>query len=439
MFGIEAKTTFTSIMVVVNPLVWYYLVISVLKQTLTKMPVDPSASFFIWGAHFSGIICSALVGAILVKRIGNTRFLKVWMILGVMASLFLGAINSSSLLIISLLAFLLGASLGIGMPACMEYYTRCVPVEKRGRVSGIIMLTFVIGMALFNIVGVTDPLTLGIVLAAWRFASLLPFLLLRPAVNRIEQKKGAASYKQIFNQKSFVLYFIPWVMFSLVNYLTSPVQSSLVGEQIIASFMLIQNGFMGISAVVGGFLLDYIGRKRIAIAGFVMIGLSAAVFGVYPGNLLSVYFSAIVGGIAWGFIFVLFILTIWGDLSHGMPSDTYYALGVTPFFISYFLEFTVGKYISALVPASALFSFTVLFLFLAVLPLVYAPETLPEKTLKDRDLKSYTEKALKQAQKDAEKSQKKSNNKKEHDDSESEAEENPEGYDEARKLAEKYY
>lgn len=228
-------------------------------------------------------------------------------------------------------------------------------------------------------------------------------------------------------------------MFSLVNYLTSPVQSSLVGEQIIASFMLIQNGFMGISAVVGGFLLDYIGRKRIAIAGFVMIGLSAAVFGVYPGNLLSVYFSAIVGGIAWGFIFVLFILTIWGDLSHGMPSDTYYALGVTPFFISYFLEFTVGKYISALVPASALFSFTVLFLFLAVLPLVYAPETLPEKTLKDRDLKSYTEKALKQAQKDAEKSQKKSNNKKEHDDSESEAEENPEGYDEARKLAEKYY
>jgi hypothetical protein len=40
-----------------------------------------------------------------------------------------------------------------------------------------------------------------------------------------------------------------------------------------------------------------------------------------------------------------------------------------------------------------IFSFASVFLFLAVLPLIYAPETLPEKTMKDRDLKSYIEKA----------------------------------------------
>jgi len=32
-------------------------------------------------------------------------------------------------------------------------------------------------------------------------------------------------------------------------------------------------------------------------------------------------------------------------------------------------------------------------LFLAVLPLVYAPETLPEKQMKDRELKNYIDKA----------------------------------------------
>jgi hypothetical protein len=41
------------------------------------------------------------------------------------------------------------------------------------------------------------------------------------------------------------------------------------------------------------------------------------------------------------------------------------------------------------------FSFASFFLFLAVIPLMYAPETLPEKTIKDRELKSYLEKAQK--------------------------------------------
>jgi hypothetical protein len=35
------------------------------------------------------------------------------------------------------------------------------------------------------------------------------------------------------------------------------------------------------------------------------------------------------------------------------------------------------------------------FLFLAVIPLFYAPETLPEKEIKERELKGYIEKAKK--------------------------------------------
>jgi len=76
------------------------------------------------------------------------------------------------------------------------------------------------------------------------------------------------------------------------------------------------------------------------------------------------------------------------------------------------------------------------FLFLAVIPLMYAPETLPEKAMKDRDLKSYTEKALEKAQKEAEKSQKKQPDKTEK--GKEEPKETPEDA-EARKLAEKYY
>lgn len=428
-------------MIVVNPLVWYYAVISVLQDVIGKMSLDTSMALLVWGIHFSGLISAALLGNLLTQKIGQRRFLIFWMTLGIISSLTLGAIYVSNILIVSFLALLLGVSLGVGMPTCMRFYTDCIPIEKRGRISGIIMFTFVIAMLMLTIVSV-DAIFIGVILAVWRLSSLLTFLWSKISAvapfKELKQKTGATSYKQIISQQTFILYFIPWVMFSLVNYLPAALQASFVGEQN-AFLLVIQNGFIGIFAVVGGLLLDYIGRKRIAIAGFVMIGLSFSFLGAYPESVFSWYLSAILGGIAWGFVFVLFILTIWGDMSHSAPSDKYYALGVTPFFVSQFLGLTVGKYIAINVQPYALFSFTAFFLFLAVLPLIYAPETLPEKTLKDRDLKSYTEKALKQAQKEAEKSQKKGNNKKASDDPEGEAEDNQEGYEEARKLAEKYY
>jgi len=45
--------------------------------------------------------------------------------------------------------------------------------------------------------------------------------------------------------------------------------------------------------------------------------------------------------------------------------------------------------------AYAMLSIASFFLFLAVLPLFYAPETLPEKEIKERELKEYLKKARK--------------------------------------------
>ena len=69
---------------------------------------------------------------------------------------------------------------------------------------------------------------------------------------------------------------------------------------------------------------------------------------------------------------------------------------------------------------------------------MYAPETLPEKTIRDRDLKNYLEKAQKMAKKEADK---KTTEDKKQDDTQEQTseEESNKDYDEARKLAEKYY
>lgn len=385
--GLKDRNTVVSIIVVVNAFVWYYTVLILLQATVNNI--------WIWFVHFSAIILSALLGASLVKRIERSRLLISWMILGTFSSIVLFGINNASLPVTGLFAILLGVSLGLGMPTCMSYYTDCVDIENRGRVSGIIILLSGIGIFAFGIAPIVDNLLLGGVLAVWRLTSLIVFLSVKSFQTK-KRKTSFSSYKDILNQQSFILYFVPWVMFSLVNYLGVPLHSNPNGSDF--SLMLIQIGFMGIFAVLGGFFLDSVGRKRIAIAGFVMLGLGTAVMGL-SSDLLSLYFNAAFDGIAWGFLLVLFILTLWSDLSYSSASDRYYALGVLPFFASRFLELTIGPYILENIKGSALFSFTAFFLFLAVLPLVYAPETLPEKITQKRQLESYVDKAKKEAEK----------------------------------------
>ncbi|HYA77782.1 MAG TPA: hypothetical protein VEF91_03615, partial [Verrucomicrobiae bacterium] len=80
------------------------------------------------------------------------------------------------------------------------------------------------------------------------------------------------------------------------------------------------------------------------------------------------------------------------------------------------------------------------FLFLAVLPLLYAPETLNEKTIMARQFKTYIEKAQKIAQKENLKNDNQDEEEKvKADEKEKQViQESPE-YEEAQKLAEKYY
>jgi MFS family permease len=358
---------------------------------------------------------------------------------GALFSFMAGAINPSESWQIGLIGLLLGVSLGFGMPACISRYSDSIPSENRGRISGITLFASGIGIAAFSIAGINEILLLGIILGLWRILSLLGILLPSKSPLRIiAANRSSIKYKKIFSQRSFIFYFIPWVMFSMINYLVAPV-SSAGGEANQGYYSLVQTGFMGLSALLGGFFIDSMGRKRIAVAGFILLGIGTAILGINSIEPFALYFNAIIDGIAWGFLLVLFILTIWGDLSYGTSSDKYYAIGVLPFFVSKFLDLTIGSKITSFFGGSpALFSFGAFFLFIAVLPLIYAPETLPEKLMKDRDLKSYVENAKKRAQKEFGKV----NEKEKPQNTPEEGDKNTKNsveYDEAAKLAEKYY
>jgi len=141
-----------------------------------------------------------------------------------------------------------------------------------------------------------------------------------------------------------------------------------------------------------------VGRKRIIIFGYVMLGLGYAILGLFPNEIISWYLYITVDGIAWGIFALFFFLIMWGEIAEDRTKDKFYLLGIMPFLASTYIELLVEPY-ARMVSVFASFSLASFFLFVAVLPLVYAPETLSEKSIKHRELKSYLEKAMKTKEK----------------------------------------
>jgi MFS family permease len=276
----------------------------------------------------------------------------------------------------------------------MGYYSDSTVAENRARIGGIIVFINGVGtLILLGAISTCNMFLQALILAVWRGSSLTIFLLSEQLES--DRKYRKVSYTSIFNHKPFLLYFIPWIMFSLVNTLSLSSMPPNFEKTLMDFLLHVEYLLAGIFAILGGFLSDFFGRKRMTIAGFVLLGLGYALLGIFAENFWSWYIYAIVDGMAWGIFSVIFLLTIWGDLAYSGPSEKYYALGGLPYLLSGFLQIILAPYIAQIVPAYAIFSFAAFFLFLAVVPLMYAPETLPERHIRERELKSYIEKAKK--------------------------------------------
>jgi MFS family permease len=348
--------------------------------------------------NFGTTAVAALIGAFFPKEHGNIRFLKIWMATGTVASLIPLMIDMTNFFDVAFVALLWGITLGFGMPASMEYLTEYTTVENRGRVGAIVF--FVTFMGIFIASAILEPLSYQMQMAALgglRLAGLFIFILLNPTETFTVKRKQ--SYLNIIRERPFLLYFSAWVMFSLVNYLNAPILNRHFGEEFINSYTTIETLLTAVFALLGGMLCDIVGRKVVIISGFVMLGTGYAVLGAFPWSLAGWYFYTVVDGIAWGMLGVVFFMTLWGDLAYGMSSKKYFALGGLPLLLSGLLQKLVGPDLAASVSVTAVFSLASFFLFLAVLPLMYSPETLPEKKIKERELKQYIDKAKKTKEK----------------------------------------
>jgi len=293
------------------------------------------------------------------------------------------------------LAALGGSAFGVGFPFSFSFFAENISVEKRGRVSGIALLiaglfstSFTFMLKLLKFGGFMAFLTCFTILGV----ALLWFL--NPS--RRYKKDVARPFITVLTNRYYLLYLIPWVIFCAIDALEVPILKSYLTQTYDPEFeeplILIYTFVTSFSFILSGFLLDYYGRKKALISGFIVLGVAYAIIGIAAQLNLSWYIYFIFYGLASALFITIYTMVIWGDLSPEGLTEGYYVLGLFPFFVVTALsEFAIPYVLQ--IPVSAAFSFASFFLFVAVFPLMFAPETLPEKTLKERELKSYIEKA----------------------------------------------
>jgi MFS family permease len=392
--GIPRKVALGNIIIIVNVFVWYTYASAVVRDIVdrTMLLYGEKLAFYI--LMFFGSVFSILAGTSLANKFSSRkRFFLVWTLIGIFSSFTLIILETPTIVNVLIVTLFVSISFGLGLPISIACFADITKEENRARFGSIAILFMFLGTFAFGFIMSTDLFLNSVVIAVWRCLGLIG-ISLSENLDNLERKKNP-TFVSLLNDRSVLLYLIPWTAFSLVNYLSWPISSKIHGEDFVYFSSLIENIIAGISALLIGFLADNIGRKRVLVSGFIIFGIGYAVLGIYPSNVNAWYFYMLADGIAWGMIYVIFWFTIWGDLAHENSSEKYYALGILPYALSGFLRVTIGSFMTNVLSEYAIFSFAALFLFLAVLPLMYAPETLPEKRIRERELRQYVEKAKK--------------------------------------------
>lgn len=376
-----------------NTISWYFIGRLMISKISSGLSDSGFSTLSLQLTYPSAIIIFGIIGSILPIRVHRIRFFYIWLFLGVLTSLCTAIPTTFSLSAALAVAGALGASTGIGTAICFSYLAESISIENRGKAAGAVLFATLISSALALLVMPSLDVVVGAtLLAVWRMWSL-PFLLLMPKEKPFEPNDtNIPTSSTVARNRTFYMYFIAWLMFAFVDGLGAVILTPVI-TKLSLSIRLIEPLATGFSAIIAGTLSDWIGRKRVLIFGFVSLGIAYATLGLFSQVLASLTFFLVIDGMALGSLWVLFVMVLWGDLTK-TKSERFYAIGETPFFLTEIFSLLLMPYVS-LIPESSSFSLAALFLFMSVLPLLYAPETLPEKSMRDRELKQYVERAKK--------------------------------------------
>jgi MFS family permease len=341
--------------------------------------------FGLWFYAVAGL--SAVAGVFIGKKFNRRFFLIFWVLLGVGSTLSL--LFFSGYIFSLIISVFFGLSLGLGLPGSLACMADSTGVGERGRVSGAIVLASFMMAFLTPIL--VRALSLGITAAILLTAAVRSTSLVGLIFDSCE--KTHEDLRVVYGaSKNFLFYLFPWVVFVItagaVFYIipTSPEY-----DQAVQIGSLLRFGCIAVSGFVTGVVADRFGRKQPLIIGLVMFytGFTLVAFEMNPTTAMIFYLAT---GVAWGSLLVVF-LSVPGDLSNSSSRAKYYAAG-TMLPIIILLGLTSGPtpaLLANLAKNSSLVALSFV-LFLTILPILRAKETLPESSKQARKLKNHLNK-----------------------------------------------
>ena len=374
---------------------WRQISFLTINNYLLGETINHLKRILFYGIYYLSMVVAIITAAILFKSIYKVP-MHLWSFLTVIISiplLFFEAIGTDITLLYSVAS---GALFGFGFPFCFAFFAESTDIQSRGRMGATIF--FLISLIFIMFGTASNNLNLQeFSLFAIIWMCVATIILWKMQISMPSTRKEI-KLKSIISDRSFLLYFISWTIYCLIDLLEAPLLQNFLNETFGADFrnsvLLLGTISAAFFILFTGFLIDLYGRKRILLYGFIALGIAYATVSIAPSSQILWYFYSIIDGIATGSFVIILLFTIWGDLSPQGASEKYYAIGGLPYISIVVIKEIIRPYV-ILIPVTAAFSFASFFLFLAVIPLMYAPETLPEKLIRRRELEKYVEKAKK--------------------------------------------
>jgi len=393
--SVPRKLFLTYVLLVTPNFVVFYLFRGYLLVELLSLSQTSNMWIFLGEISYTlAVMVFALLEVFLIKIINKKKLLIIYVFFSIFVNSLFFIFSKGP--IVLLICALSGGAYGLGFPLIHSLIIDNTPIEERCRLLGFIVFISIIVFLVSFIVSTLFLFTLNqffVLIIILQLSGLLS-LNYMDLLNFYKPTKSHHFFETV-SSKKFLLYFIPWLMFSFSNSAAILVVSATTHSEIILAFtQIVKFLTSSIFLIISGILADKYGRKLPLLIGFVMLGLT---FALYPflQNPIIYIFATMISGIAWSSILVSYLFVILGDLSPEGSRDKYYSLGViTSMFFEFFAIFIIGYY-EYYIPTGIGSSILSVSLFLSVIPLLYAPETLPQEKMENRKINDYLNRVMK--------------------------------------------
>jgi MFS family permease len=381
---------------------WFFVFYTYLDEL-----VAPGSAVSSW--HTAGIVsllasivASVLIGSAMAGKTNRRKLLFLWVLSGIIITVPMLFLQGEEFIVVW--GVVAGLSFGIGFPSCQAFLSESTAPERRGRAAGLAILVTFVFVAFSSIVKPMldlGPTGIFFLLFAIRAIGFLPFVL--DPLNRVEITPK--SWRSVVGYRDFSLYSLAFVLFmvaaGLVSLLWAMIPESPDFDTAYRTATLVRLLGLCIFALTAGLIADRIGRKKPIIFGLIVLAAAYALVGLQTTSDVFLV-TYVLSGFAWGIIMVVY-LVVPGDLAFAGSAERFYTVGwVFPLILYVGVEAIGGALDFSTINISVFAYVLSLILFVAILPLWSAVETLSESKMRERQLKEHVERVSKLIQENQE-------------------------------------